>query len=269
MIAGLNNDVYLRSEDHRYFSHTTGLEYISGSKFLSLFKKPFDPSIAYRCAGKGDYIGMTGEEVLLLWNTYGKEHADKGTEIHLANETFAKTTQIPPEHEKYRPSILNIQSQYKDYYRSYQEVVLHDDENLIAGTCDNLFVMSSHKDSPILIGDYKTNIKPLSQIEINKEGKPVIKYMLHCLEHMIDSKLNYYSLQLSLYAYMLQLQTGRRIGKLFIHYINPDNPLINYQIPISYLRYEIIAMIQWYRSNAIPIEQPIKQKSVLSGFTND
>ncbi len=268
-IKGLDNLVYLEPVEHKYFHRVSGEQYTSTSKFLNFFKKPFDPQIAYSCAGKGDYVGMTGEQVLEQWANYGKERAGKGTEIHNANELFAKTTTILPENEYLRPAILNIQSQYSGYYRVHNEVVLYDTANLLAGTSDNVFEVTSHKDSPLDLGDYKTNIKPIQQVDLDKHGKPIHKYLLHCVSHLIDSKYNFYALQLSDYAYKIERQTGRKIRKLFIHYINPENPLINYQIPLPYMRSDIINMIECYKSMAIPIQvpEPISQpKSVLSNF---
>lgn len=270
-IVGLDNLVSLEPIQHKYFHKVTSEEYMSVSKFMSLFKKPFDKSIAYNCAGKGEYEGMTAEEVLLYWEVYGQERAKEGTELHEANERFSNTTEILEKHEKWRPAILNISSKYKCYYRVYNEVVLHDDENLIAGTSDRVLVTSSHKEAPLDISDYKTNKTGVHQVDLDKKGQRINKQMLHCLSHLTDSKHNFYSLQLSLYAYMLQKQTGRKIGKLFIHYINPENPLINYSIPVNYLYYEIIEMLAWRKSNAIKIEPAPtpEKKSAFNTFSNN
>lgn len=267
-IKGLDSDVFLRHEDHRYFHKVTGAEYMPVGKFLNLFKKPFDKSIAYNCAGKGDYEGMTAEEVLRYWEVYGGERAKEGSRIHNSLELFSNTTDILPENEDLRPAILNISSKYREYYRQYNEVVLHDDDELVAGTSDKVFLVNSHKDSPIDVGDFKTPVKGVHQVDLDKAGKPIHKYLLHCLSHLTDSKYNFYALQLSKYAYMIEKQTGKKIRKLFIHYINPDNPLINYQIPLPYLKYEIIAMLEWRKSNAIKIEPAPVKKSSLSSFGN-
>lgn len=269
MISGLDNLVFLEPLKHQYFHRETGDQYISGSKFLSNFREPFDKNIAYSCAGKGDYVGMSPEQVLAQWETYGKERAGLGTNIHEAMELFSETTQIKPENEYLRPSLLTINAQYSGYYRCLNEVVLHDDENLIAGTSDRVLIHTSHKDSVLSIADYKTNLGGLKQIDLDKKGKEKIKYLKGPLSHIIDSKYNFYCLQLSLYSYMLQKQTGRRIGKLFIHYINPENPLDNYQIPVANMYYEILECIKWYKSNAIVIEKPVTEvKSAINNWGN-
>lgn len=271
MIEGLTPTVTLDHGPHKYFHDVTGEEYMSVSKFFSLFKKPFDKSIAYNCAGKGDYVGMTAEEVLNHWEVYGKERADVGTRVHNSLELFSNTTTILPENHDLRPAILNIASQYKGYYRQYNEVVLSDDEFKIAGTSDKVFLVNSNKDSPIDIGDYKSNLKGIHQVDLDKKGQPVHKWMLHCLDWLVDSKYNGYALQLSVYGYMVEKLTGKKIRKLFIHYINPDNPLINYQIPLPYMRLEVQAMFEWKWKNydVKKIEEKVESKaSAIKGFGN-
>lgn len=270
-IKGLDDYVYLDKISHRYFNLDGG-EYMSVSKFRSLFKEPFNKGSAYNCAGKGEYENMTAEEVLKQWEVYGKERADVGTKIHQAIELFFDTTTILPENEIYRPALLNIASKYKDYFRTYNEVILYDNESMIAGTADKPLVTTSHKDSIIDITDWKTNVKGVHQKDLDKYGKPINKYMLHCLSHLMDSKYNDYAIQLGIYGYLLQKQTGRKIGQLSIHYINPENPLINYKIPLPYMLNDVKAMFEWYKNEykaepkIISIE-PVK-KSVLSTFGN-
>ena len=92
--------------------------------------------------------------------------------------------------------------------------------------------------------------------------------MLGPLSHLQNSSYNKLCIQLSDYAYKFEKKTGRRIGKLFGHWISPENPLINFQIPCAYLKHEIIAMLEWRKNNAIPIQSD-HQKSVLSDFGSD
>jgi hypothetical protein len=271
MIPGLTNEVYLEPKSHRYFNRS-GDEYTSISKFRAQFKEPFNKSVAYACAGKGDYIDMTAEQVLQHWEDYGNERADVGTRIHEAIELFFDTATTKPEDAHFRPFLLNIVSQYKGYWRTYNEVIVHDDEHMLAGTMDKPLVTTSHKNSIIDITDWKTNIKGIHQKDLDKHGKPKNKYMLHCLDHLMDSKYNDYAIQLSIYAYILQKQTGRRIGQLNIHYINPENPLINYKIPVPYMKLEVEAMFKFNKEKPVAgiITQPIiKKKSVLDTFTNN
>lgn len=250
MIRGLDNYVSLEESTHTY-TDKDGRRYMSVSAFRDRFKEKFDPSIAFRVAGKGDYAGMTPQEVLKKWDAHRDDRANKGTRIHNALELYEKTTTILPENEDLRPCILSVASEYKDYYRIYQEQILYDTDLMLAGTADKLLVTSSHKDAPIDISDYKTNARGIKIKDTDKHGKPQHKYFLGPLSHLLESKYSDYALQLSIYAYMLQKKTGRRIGSLRIHFIPTDNPLAHYFIPTPYLYYEVKAMFDWHLANPI------------------
>lgn len=261
MIKGLDNFVSLDETTHTY-TDQNGRVYMSVSKFRDRFKKLFDKSIAYNCAGKGDYVGMTPQQVMAQWDNYRDERAGIGTRIHNALERFEKTTVIHNDEEDLRPLILSIASEYKDYYRVYQEQVLYNEEFGIAGTADKLCVTSSHKDAPIDIADYKTNEKGVKVKDTDKHGKPVHKYFLNSLSHLLESKYSDYALQLSIYAYMLEKKTGRKIGSLRIHFIPTDNPLAHYFIPVPYMKYEVIEMLKWHKEN--PVVKIIKEEPSLT-----
>lgn len=256
MLKGLDNFVTLDEATHVY-TDRDGRQYMSVSRFRDRFKKPFDKSIAYRIAGKGDYVGMSSEQILEQWDNYRDERAGKGTQIHNALERFEKTTTILPEEEFLRPAILSVVSEYNDYYRIYQEQVLYDEEFGIAGTADKILVTTSHKDAVLDLSDYKTNAKGIFVKDTDKHGKPVHKYFLGPLSHLLESKYSDYALQLSIYAYMLEKKTGRKIGSLRIHFIPLDNPLAHYFIPVPYLKYEVEVMLKWHKEN--PLTKIIKQ----------
>lgn len=249
MIEGLDNFVTLRESDHKYFDRETN-QYLSVSKFIALFYKKFESDfIASAVAGNE---GVSKQEILDRWGGQTQE----GTRRHNAIEHYFKTTQIKPEDEDLLPMVVNITSKYKDYYRVINEQVLYDKDNFIAGTTDMLLITTSSKKGVVDIGDFKNYGKGVNQKEVDKHGKPRNEYMLGPLSHLQNSSYNKLCLQLSTYAYMFQKQTGRKIGKLFGHYISPENPLINYQIPVPYMYYEVLEMIKWKQENPIILDNP-------------
>lgn len=237
---GLDSYVTMHEESHTYWDKD-GRQYESVSKFLSRFYEAFDAQLISRQVAKS-----TGEDAGVIeaeWKRYGQERADEGTRVHNAMELFEKECKILPENEDCRPWILSVASEYKDYYKCYQEQCLYDTDNLLAGTSDKLCLFSSHAKSVVDIADYKNYVNGLPQINISKKGERVHKYMLGPLSHLIDSKFNKVALQLSVYAYMLEKKTGRRIGKLFIHCIPPNDPLGHYMVPMMYMKYEVESML--------------------------
>lgn len=263
MIEGLDNYVFLKEDTHQYFDRD-GNQYLSVSKFIAHFYKKFEADfIASAVAGNE---GVTKQDILNRWSGQTQE----GTRRHNAIERYFKSMIILPEDEDLRPMILNITSQYRDYFRVINEQVLSDRENFIAGTTDLALITTSSKKGVIDIGDFKNYGKGINQKEVDKHGKPRNEYMLGPLSHLQNSSYNKLCLQLSTYAYMLQKQTGRKIGKLFGHYISPENPLINYQIPVPYMYYEVQAMIEWKKQNPVILESaPTKEKTTLNHIQSD
>ena len=253
----------LEESTHSY-TDKDGRTYQSMSKFLDLFTKKFDRETISAASAKKR--GISQESVLQEWDQKRDDSINHGNRIHNALERFEKTTFILPEDEDLRPMILSVASDYSHYYRIYQEQCLYNTEHLIAGTCDKLLVCTSHAKSVIDIADYKTNLSKGIQFK-NDYGQ----YMLGPLSHLQDCNYNKYALQLSGYAWLLQQQTGKKVGSLHIRFIPPHNPLAHYPIPVPYMKYEIESMLQWRKENATPIKkaytESISKESVLAGFS--
>lgn len=251
-----DNYVYLEPKKHQYFDKD-GREYMSISKFRELFKDKFDPKIAFSVAGKGDYIGMTPEEVQSQWESYKNERSDDGTRIHDALELYEKTATIKPENEDLRAALISITSEYKHYHKIYQEQCLYSTEYLIAGTADKILQCTQSANSVIDLSDYKTNIKGIHQKQYKKDGSPVNKYFKKPIEHLMYSTYNDDALQLSIYALLLQMKYNVKIGALYIHFIPPNNPLAHKKIPVPYMKLEALAMLEYKKNLAIPITNQI------------
>ena len=125
--------------------------------------------------------------------------------------------------------------------------MIWDDEYLICGKSDKVIISTDEKNlNPyISIKDYKTNKElKINYNFINKNtGEPVVnKYMLEPISHLVDCNYIHYTLQLSLYAYMLE-RKGFKVKDLeLLHTPNYDkNNMKSYQLP--YMREEIIAML--------------------------
>lgn len=237
MIDGLSNIVKLRESDHKYFD-ITGAEYESISKFRGRFKEPFNKELVAHQVAKSE--GRSAQEVMAEWDAKTAE----GTRIHNSIERYSKSGIILPADKDLEALNYNLADQYKGYYRIMDEVIIYNQLHGIAGTADRFLLTTSSKKCVIDITDWKTNYKGIHQKEVDKHGKPVNKYMLGCLSHLQNSKYNDYALQLSIYAWMLQELTGRKIGQLNIHWINPEEPLDNFKIPVPFMKYEVEAMLE-------------------------
>jgi hypothetical protein len=238
-IVGLDDYVALEPESHRYFDKD-GREYLSVSKFIGMFKKPFDTDRMSKLSAKK--YGVSQAEILRRWEKKKNMAIDHGNRIHDALERFDKTTTIKPENEDLRPTILSISKMYSTYYRRVSEAVLYDTESLVAGTTDKIMQCTSHPKSVVDLDDYKTNLSKGIQFKSDYND-----YLLGPLAHLQECNYNTYALQLSIYAYLYQKKSGKNIGMLNILFIPPDDHLSFRRIPVPYMKAEVEAMFEYKR----------------------
>jgi hypothetical protein len=237
------NLVKLDHDTHTY-SNAKGEQYLSVSKFLSLLSEKFEDTNAYASAS---------EETRKQWKAKGKVAADHGTTIHNALELYNQTGQILLENAALEPVIKSIMTAYKDYHQSYDEVCLYSDEYRVAGTTDKICTLSNRKDSEVDLADFKTNLKGI--ITMHSDYK---KRLFYPLDHLHDCNYVKYSLQLSLYAYFFEQLTGRRIRKLYIHFIPPNDMLGHYKIPVMYMKTDVKIILDHYRSQILNLVEPMQ-----------
>jgi len=244
----IQNKVFLRPEDHRYFDYD-GNEYDSVSKVLNSVEKKFDAKKMSRLvAGKGKYAGLAADEIQELWKQNGKERTGHGTRIHDSLEQYSKTGQIAEKNEELSPMIQSISSDYREYSKVHDECILYNDHYGVAGTADKVLEIGGSK--YIDIEDYKTS-KDKGIEYFSKYNK----YKLEPITHLPDCNFIRYSLQLAIYAVMCEGLMGVKIRSLWIRYIPADDPLNHKRIPVPYMRTDALAVLNHYVSKPIIINQ--------------
>lgn len=206
------------------------------------------------------------QEILDEYARKRKESTDRGTEIHsrLENEFYNKTNF---NFSKYGFEELTGEfTCKKDYYEldldrgvypEYFLSITSDDGLLkVAGMIDLLI-----KDgNDIWICDHKTNkeIKKTSYYDKNKKSHVMMKYPLN---NLMDTALSHYSLQMSLYAYILQtLRPELNIKGLVLHHIDHDGN--ETMIPCQYLKKEVTRMLNHYKKQLKIQQQLDKNKPI-------
>ena len=234
-------DIEFFEDTHKYVSVIDGKEvpYISGTQFLHKFFKPFDPNgeIAKRCATKER---CTVEEIQARWAQAGKEATTLGTKVHECcedivlgkKETELRNIPSTPREEK---MFANAVSMAKRFYSGLDilgvEKIVFSPTLEIAGTID-LFARSK-KDGTYIVIDHKTN----KSIDLeDKWGK----FALPPISHLHDINGVHYTLQLSLYQYLLKREgyvPRDAKFKLFLNHITEEKatliPLPDYQSEIK------------------------------------
>lgn len=257
MKIGSDKFVTLKEDTHQYFD-TNGLEYQSVSSLLGKVKVPFDRQrVSYQNAmsnlgpGAGaDDIAVEQSRLIASWDAMGKSSTDWGTYVH--NEMEAYFT-IGSCAGQCLPAAQSIAKFLKHSVTFLPEVVCYNTEYKLAGTFDlGVIRKKGNKPSTTLVDiwDYKTNERKgiefdSSYIDKNNAYQPGMKFLLNPVDHMEQCNFNIYSLQLSLYALMVQLCYGVHIGRMGILFIDKEMKVTSHAVP--YLKYEAMQLFEFSR----------------------
>jgi len=199
--------------DHSY--KINGKRCTSVTQAISSFKKPFDTKIiADRYAKKN---GLNTQDVIDEWDNIRIESTSRGSELHkYAEMRFSSKTYIPD--EKAYPLCEMFDKFYDDVKDRLipikLEFVVGDEEFLIGGMLDKLFYNTTA--NALQIWDYKTNK------EISRHSKYKNK-MIGELSHLQECEFNTYSLQLSIYKFIIEKNTNLKLGNSYLVWINDSN----------------------------------------------
>lgn len=200
-------------------------ELTSVTTFIGKFFEPFDAkAIAKKLATF--YVNKKNKRGMRYWLKTWKEDAAHGTRTHELIENILSASDGEVILCKERDRLKLDQALYywqlfqkvEDVYDTLTELRIYDEELGIAGTID-LFVV--HKDKSITLIDWKTN-KAIKKIGYNH------KKAFEPIEDWEDCNYNKYTLQLSLYAYLLE-RKGHKIKELILVHLKEDE-FVDYDI---------------------------------------
>ena len=209
------NDISIEPVAHIY-NDSLGTSYTSVTKFVAKYSIPFDKSgMALKCALRNC---RPLNEVLSEWEQKGAYARLLGTEIHSVMEHLWKQDENVPNYKdmeafpgmkedfEYRKSICeDLYNKMKDFYVPIaNEIIVNDPALGIAGTID--FVAYNKKTDTIDILDWKTSKSFSVSSGSQKMKEPFEAYP--------NTNVSEYSLQLSLYKYIVEKHTNLKIGEL-------------------------------------------------------
>ncbi len=227
------NDIVFKEENHLYLRNDK--KYKSVTTFKKEFETPFPTDIAAPRTAKK--LGISVDDVLLDWHRKGVLGRTIGTLIHKFNEALWNNKIVKSELKGnfFNLSTLDLidvvdkintleqysTNFYNDYKHKYitikDELIVYDDDFLLAGTFDKLYYDIENNTYNLL--DYKTDKK----FETKNSKK-----LIYPLENIDDCEFYKYSLQLSLYKKIIEKNTNIKINELKIVWLNKDND--NYKI---------------------------------------
>lgn len=186
--------------------------------------------------------GINPKSVQYFWKLEGDRANKEGSDFHNSQEELEiiEKGAIP---DTVTDKIINL---FELPDGIYTELMIWNDKYLICGKSDKVIIDSTVNGIRYIdIEDYKTN----KELKINYNylhyttGEPVInEYMVSPISHLVNCNWNHYILQLSLYAYMLELKGFTVRNLTLLHTTNyKKEDLKPYKLP--YMRNEIINML--------------------------
>jgi hypothetical protein len=201
-----NSNISLDEEEYKYIlSGKPNVKFISCTTLVSQFFREFD---AYKIALKltsfhTKYNHMDPEELVEEWN----KARDDGTRAHKEIEEYLINGKKPGL-KKSKTGVKWLKNNIGSASKVYPELIVYSEDLGIAGTVDLLIYNPATNCYDMF--DWKTN----KSIEMNSYGGQ--KGTKPATVHLPDCNFYHYSLQLSIYKYLLENYHNIKIGELTI-----------------------------------------------------
>lgn len=176
---------------------------------------------------ESEYFGMSKEEIKLKWDKNRDEAASAGTKMHYDIECYYNKVKQNNKSVEFK-YFKNFCKDFKNLKAYRTEWMVWDKELKFAGSIDMVFINDNKE---LEIYDWK-RCKAIKKE--NKWDKAKTK----CISHIQDSNFWHYSMQLNTYKAILEKNYDKKISKMCLICLHPDNENKNY------LRYEVPDMKQ-------------------------
>lgn len=265
--------IVFKPEFHEYISLDDDTQWTSVTSIIGKLKEPFDAdTIAEKASRnkKSKWYGLTKDQILDQWSSSNKVAIDLGNWYHSQREsdmcellnieregfTIPIVRPIEKDGLKYSP-VQKIEDGV------YPEHLVYLKSAALCGQSDLVEIV----DGRVNIADYKTNKEIKERGYESWDG--IRKKMLAPVNHLEDCNLNHYTLQLSIYMYMILRHNPKlKPGKLSIHHVifeecgrdRFDNPIYSRDVfgdpiiqdvviyDLPYLKEEVIAIMNWLKT---------------------
>lgn len=269
--------IFFNSTDHTYKSidEEQDINWYSVTTVVGSLKKPFDAKkTAEKVSKKNNskWFGIDPKLIQEIWSKEAKRATDLGTFYHNQRESdLCSLASIERESVTipvFPPSPLKNGIKFAPSQKLesgvYPEHMVYLKSAGICGQSDLVEVVNGR----VNIIDYKTNKEIKMESFKNWEGIP--EKMLHPVSHLDDCNFSHYSLQLSIYMYIILKHNPKLLpGNIYIHHIVFDvdekdewgypvtkknhngDPVVKEVklIKVPYLYEEVIAVINHIKEN--------------------
>ena len=245
MASKRNSVVYLEPVEHKYYHKVTGESFKSVTTVLGMLEPEFNSeqialaiSMQDPSKKKEQYQNMSQEEILAEWKRINDEANEYGTEIHEIMERYLLANKIYIPKNDYERNLISKFQEIDPMTKGtiYPETILFSEKHKLAGTADIIEDCGDYFN----VWDWKTNKKFKFISEYDHWLNPPVS-------HLSDCQYNIYALQLSIYSYMFQMETKKKVGRLGIFYYDKEEGFK--LIPLPYMGLEAAKVLSWYHEN--------------------
>lgn len=219
--------IHFECENHKYFIDGCS-DYISVTTLIKEFFPKFDSDLVINKMQKSEkwscspYYGMTKEEIQKCWSDKAQSASELGTLLHNTIEDFYNRNDCDPsfgvpctiakEFEQFRIFYIAVHSGlHLTPYRT--EWCVFDEDYHVAGSIDMSFI--DETTGEIHLYDWKRTPCLKKENRFQRGFCP--------LSHLDDCKYNHYSLQLNIYKFILESKYDKKIAKMHLVCLHPDN----------------------------------------------
>ena len=245
--------VFLEPIEHKYHHRETGKIYKSVTTTLSSIEPHFDSeAVSLAITRQPDnakqerYIGLTQQQILDFWQLLNDEANVYGTKVHdiverylLANKWYFPTEDEEGEFEqKVIEGYENLR--IDEGIAVWPERILFSEQYELAGMSDLIIDID---DVFFDVWDWKTNR------EFNFFDQFGYKTLFKPFDHMQSCQWSVYTLQLSVYTYMYEMEfPGRKCRQICIGYWDKEKKSFE-KIQIMYMKHEAKKLIEMHHYN--------------------
>jgi hypothetical protein len=267
--------IIFKEDGHTYESvEEDNIQWLSVTSLVSKFKPKFDKEGQAKKSAKNKkskWYGMTAEQIIEAWDNETERAINLGNFYHNQRESDMldfKTierngTEVPIIKPLINDEGIKLAPEQKLTDGVYPEHLVYLKSVGLCGQADVVEIVDGY----ININDYKTNKEIKEKGYTNWEG--ITSKMFKPINHLDDCNLMHYSLQLSIYAYIIKKHNpSLKIGKLTIQHVKfkqigedangyPINehyngePILDeikmYEVP--YLKDEVNSLMMWLKDN--------------------
>lgn len=268
--------IQFTASDHKYQSidQNENIEWISVTSLIGVLKKPFDKETTALKSSKNKrskWFGLTPKEIVAIWDRSNAVAIDLGTWYHnqresdiVMHDTIGRSGRDISIVRPIEQDGIKLAPDQNLVEGIYPEHMVYLKSAGICGQADRVEVIGNTID----LYDYKTNKEIKLTAYTNWEG--VTEKMLLPINHLDDCNYTHYSLQLSIYMYiMLKHNPNLKPGKIMLEHIifkkegedkygNPiyakdqdGNFIVDKIVPytLPYLKKEVIGIIKYLQNN--------------------